>query len=194
MNDIQKTDILLAGVGGQGIVSIAAVIALAAMKKGWHIKQSEVHGMSQRGGAVQSHLRISNRCIFSDLISLCTTDLILSVEPLEALRYLPYLSPHGVVVTASNPVNNIDDYPPMTQIEEAVLALENRVWLDVAALAREAGNPKTSNMVILGAGAAFTGLSDALLKEAISDFFEPKGQKMIEMNLRAFSLGRESVL
>ena len=98
-----KKDIILAGVGGQGILSIATVIGQAALAEGWYLKQAEVHGMSQRGGEVQSHLRISTEPIWSDLIPQGKADIILSLEPLEALRYVPWLAPEGCVVTSSVP-------------------------------------------------------------------------------------------
>ncbi|MBN2715117.1 MAG: indolepyruvate oxidoreductase subunit beta [Deltaproteobacteria bacterium] len=187
----KKTDILLAGVGGQGIISIAAVIAYAALKKGLHIKQSEVHGMSQRGGAVQSHLRISDDIIYSDLLSEGNTDLLLSVEPLEAVRYLPYLSSTGRIVTAVNPFVNIDDYPPMEIIEQQLAMRGRCVFVDAAALAKQAGNPKTTNMVMLGAASFFTGIEAELFKDAIHEIFAERGQQTIDMNINAFQLGNE---
>ena len=104
-----KSDIILSGVGGQGIVSIAATIAMAALDSNLNIKQSEVHGMSQRGGAVYSHLRISDTDISSDLIPLGKADIIISVEPMESLRYLPWLKEDGWLVTNSTPFINIPD-------------------------------------------------------------------------------------
>src|SRR4030042_5605627 len=114
-----KQDIILAGVGGQGILSIAFVIAGAALEDGLEVKQAEVHGMSQRGGAVQSHLRLSQERIFSDLIPKGEADLILSVEPLEALRYVDYLRPEGMVVSSRPPFVNIPDYPDLGTILSA---------------------------------------------------------------------------
>ena len=102
-----KKDIILCGVGGQGILSIATIIGEAATKAGVNLKQAEVHGMSQRGGDVQSNLRLSTEQIWSDLIPLGGCDLILSMEPMEALRYLPYLSKNGVVVTSNKPFVNV---------------------------------------------------------------------------------------
>ena len=106
-----KKDIILAGVGGQGILSIAAVIDSAALSLNYEVKQAEVHGMSQRGGAVQSHLRISDKEIYSDLIPMGEADLIIAVEPMESLRYLPYLSNEGWVVTSRDCFRNISNYP-----------------------------------------------------------------------------------
>ena len=96
-----KTDMILSGVGGQGILSIAAVVGEAAVNEGLYMKQAEVHGMSQRGGDVQSNLRLSDQPIASDLIPKGQADLIVSLEPMEALRYLPYLKKDGWLVTNS---------------------------------------------------------------------------------------------
>jgi indolepyruvate ferredoxin oxidoreductase, beta subunit len=118
-----KTDIILAGVGGQGILTIAATIGMAAVNKNLYLKQAEVHGMSQRGGDVQSNLRISDKPIYSDLIAKGCADIILSVEPMEALRYLPYLKKGGYVITNIVPFKNIPDYPET----ESILETDKRI-------------------------------------------------------------------
>jgi indolepyruvate ferredoxin oxidoreductase beta subunit len=124
-----KNDIILSGVGGQGILSIAAAIGLAAVESELFLKQSEVHGMSQRGGDVQSHLRLSDKSIASDLIPYGRADLIISVEPMESLRYLPWLSKDGWLVTSSNPYINIPDYPPPEDKSQRRLALfAQEIW------------------------------------------------------------------
>lgn len=187
-----QNNIILSGVGGQGILSIAAVIDWAALHTGLIVRQAEVHGMSQRGGAVQSHLRIADHEIWADLIALGTAGLILSVEPLEALRYLPYLSPDGRVVTAMEPFINMAGYPP---VEATVAELENNtnkpVFVNATAIAREAGNVRAANMVMLGAGAAFTGIAPAVLEEGIAALFGLKGREIVELNIRAFRAGQE---
>ena len=132
-----KTDIIIAGVGGQGILSIAAILGSAAINNNLYIKQAETHGMSQRGGDVQSHARLSDRPVFSDLIAKGTADLILSVEPMEALRYLPFLSPDGYLVANSAPLLNIPDYPPVEDLISTIQALPRRLLVDADAIARE---------------------------------------------------------
>ena len=187
-----KQDIILAGVGGQGILSIAFVIDNAALKQGLNFKQAEVHGMAQRGGAVQSHLRLSDEPIFSDLISKGAADMILSVEPMECVRYLDYLSPEGIVVTGRTPFVNIPDYPEIEKVLGAIQTVANRIIVDSDKLAKEAGSPKAQNMVMLGAASPHLILEDKNLLEFIRVLFAPRGEKMVEMNLKAFELGRSA--
>lgn len=184
-----KKDIILAGVGGQGILSIAAVIGMAAVDSGLHLKQAEVHGMSQRGGAVQSHLRISDIPIASDLIPRGECDLILSVEPMEALRYLPFLSPDGWLVTSSKTFENIPDYPDSENILGEIRKIRNHVILDASEIAGELGSQKVSNMVMLGAAASKVGLGNRELKDAIRLLFGRKGEDVVSMNTRALEAG-----
>ena len=185
-----KTDIILAGVGGQGILSIAAIIGEAALGKGLSLKQSETHGMSQRGGAVSSHLRISDLPVASDLIPAAGADVILSVEPMESLRYLPYLSNEGWLVTNSTPFINIPEYPDIRSIQEEISKLPHSVWVDADSTARELGNPRGSNMVMLGAAAPFLQLKDDEIENAIEIIFRRKGQEVIDANIRAFRAGK----
>lgn len=185
-----KKDIILCGVGGQGILSIATVIGEAATKEGLTLKQAEVHGMSQRGGDVQSNLRLSDGEIFSDLIPLGTADLVISMEPMEALRYLPWLSRDGVVITSSKPFVNIPDYPAEEALESALAALPHLVRADIETLARQAGNPKGANMVLLGMAASHIGIvSTDDLREALARIFARKGDAVVEANRQCFDLG-----
>lgn len=187
-----KADIILAGVGGQGILSIAASIGMAALDNELYIKQAEVHGMSQRGGAVQSNLRISDRPIASDLIPLGNADLILSVEPMESLRYLPYLSAQGWIVTNSNPYVNIPDYPDMGAIEEQISVHPNHVLLDADKIASDLGSRKVSNMVILGAATPFIDIPYEYFENGIRAIFGRKGEEMVLLNLEALRKGKET--
>jgi indolepyruvate ferredoxin oxidoreductase beta subunit len=185
-----RQDIILAGVGGQGILSIAFVIDNAALEEGLNFKQAEVHGMAQRGGAVQSHLRLSNEPIYSDLIPKGGADMILSVEPLESLRYLDYLSPDGIVVTSRSPFVNIPDYPAIEDVLSEIEAVENKLIVDSEKLAKDAGSPKAQNMVMLGAASLHLILSEKSLKKFVRVLFETRGEKIVDMNLKAFDLGR----
>jgi len=187
----RKQDIILAGVGGQGILSIAFIIDRAALEDGFEIKQAEVHGMAQRGGAVQSHLRLSKDRIFSDLIPRGGADLILSVEPLEALRYLEFLGPEGRIVTSSTPYANIPDYPPTAALVDALRRVE-AIVLDSEALSREAGSSKAQNTVVLGAASRYLVVSENALLRHIRALFAPRGERLLEININAFELGRKA--
>ncbi len=184
-----KSDIILAGVGGQGILSIAATIGVAAVDKGLFLKQAETHGMSQRGGAVMSHLRISDQPIASDLIPLGKADVILSVEPMESLRYLPWLSREGWLVSNSTVFDNIPDYPDIDLIRAEISKLPRTVLIDADTMARDLGNARGSNMVMLGAATPFLGLSPGEIREAIAMIFKRKGQEVVDGNVRAFEAG-----
>lgn len=184
-----QRNLIIAGVGGQGILTIASIIDLAAMNLGLNVKQAEVHGMSQRGGAVESHLRISSEEIFSDLIPLGKAGLILSIEPMESLRYLPFLSPAGVIVTATGPYKNIADYPDETALMTAIRSSASHVLVDAGALAAEAGSAKVYNVAMLGAASPYLGIEQSELEKAIGMFFSLKGEEIVNMNLKAFRLG-----
>ena len=188
----RKQDIILAGVGGQGILSIAFVIDNAALKEGFNVKQAEVHGMAQRGGAVQSHLRLSRDRIYSDLIPRGEADLILSVEPLEALRYLDFLHPGGKVITSSTPFVNIPDYPDKEKLLAHIRGLKGSLVIDSEALAKEAGTSKAQNTVLLGAAAKDLAVTEESLREFIKVLFALRGDKILEANLKAFELGRRA--
>lgn len=189
-----KTDIILSGVGGQGILSIATIIGEAATRMGLALKQAEVHGMSQRGGDVQSNLRLSDSSIASDLIALGTADMIISLEPMEALRYLPYLAKDGWIITSSAPYKNIPNYPDEQALADELKAQPHVVSLDVEGLAKENHVPRSANVILLGAAAAFLKILDAdTLRESVGRIFASKGQEVVEMNYRAFDIGHEYV-
>jgi indolepyruvate ferredoxin oxidoreductase beta subunit len=186
-----QKNIIIAGVGGQGILTIASIIDLAAMNLGLNLKQAEVHGMSQRGGAVESHLRISSKEIYSDLIPLGKADLILSIEPMESLRYLPFLSPEGIIVTTTEPYENIGNYPDIDDLLNNIRMSAKHLLVDAKIIAQEAGGPKTYNIAMLGAASPYLGIETEELEKAIEIFFKRKGDKIVEMNLKAFRLGIE---
>jgi len=186
-------NIILAGVGGQGILTIAAIIDHAAMLNNLFIKQAEVHGMSQRGGAVQSHLRISDSEIYSDLISIGTADMIISLEPMEALRYVPFLSDKGIIITATKPVFNIVNYPDENKVINEIMNIGFRYqFLDIEDLAHKAGNERTGNVVMVGAACRYLGIPQDLVEESIRQLFASKGDEILNQNLKAFKLGLEA--
>lgn len=184
-----KTDIVLAGVGGQGILSIATILGAAALRENLYIKQAEVHGMSQRGGDVQSNLRLSSNPIASDLIPLGGADLIVSLEPMEALRYMPWLNRNGWIVTSTLPFVNIDNYPAMEAVSEELGRHPNLVAFDMEEVAKEVASARTSNMVLLGAAAPFIELEEHKIEDGIRAVFGAKGEKIVEMNITAFRAG-----
>ena len=185
-----KCDIILAGVGGQGILSIATVIGEAALAEGLYLKQAEVHGMSQRGGDVQSNLRLSSDPIMSDLIEKGDADLIISLEPMEALRYVSYLAPDGWIVTSSVPFFNIPDYPDINEVLNHVKAFKNHVLLDVEALAKEAGAPQqAANMVLLGAAIPMLGIDHDKMIAGVQRVFARKGEAVVTTNVAAVEAG-----
>ncbi len=185
-------NMILAGVGGQGILTIAQAVSMAAMRRGWNIKQSELHGMSQRGGAVQAHLRIADGELYSDLIPLGGADIVLAVEPVEALRYVQYLSEVGQLISNTAPFVNIPNYPPVEEVLERVARFPRHVLVDALRLARAAGSARATNMVMLGAASHFMDLDDDALDGPISEMFGRKGEKVVEVNLRACRYGRNA--
>ncbi|MBN1945657.1 MAG: indolepyruvate oxidoreductase subunit beta [Bradymonadales bacterium] len=187
-----KYDIVIGGVGGQGILSIAYVIDNAAMKQGLHFKQSEVHGMAQRGGAVSSHLRLSDQEIFSDLVARRSADLLLSVEPMEALRHASFLRPGGLVVTSTQTMVNIPDYPDVDELLAELSGIGETILLNADRIAREAGSPRAQNMVVLGAASADIPILPEIMKEFLLQLFQKKGERIIQANLNAFEYGLSS--
>jgi indolepyruvate ferredoxin oxidoreductase beta subunit len=188
-----KNDIILAGVGGQGILTIAAAIGFAAVERDLCIKQAEVHGMSQRGGDVQSHLRLSDREISSDLIPYGGADLILSVEPMEGLRYLPWLSKDGYLVSSSIPFANIPDYPDTEDLLGEIRKLRNHIIVDADQVAKDAGSVRAANIVMLGAASHYINVPYSSLENSIRTLFGKKGDEIVSLNLRALKAGYDQV-
>ena len=184
-----KYDVILAGVGGQGVLSVAACIATGAMKAGLAVRQSEVHGMAQRGGAVQAHLRLADRAIASDLVPRGAADMILGMDPLESLRFLPYLAPDGVLVTSTEPFANIPDYPDVGELLAAVRRLPRHRLVDAPALAREAGSARAANIALVGAASEFLPVGRGMLEQAVAEMFAAKGEAVVAANLKAFAAG-----
>jgi len=186
-----KIDIILCGVGGQGILSIAAALGAAALHNKLTLKQSETHGMSQRGGEVASHMRISDKTIYSDLIPIGGADMILSVEPLEALRYLPFLSPTGYTVTNVTPFKNIPNYPDTDKVLEELKKLPKVIMIDADKIAAEMNAKRSSNIIMLGAASPFLKMKYETFEEGIRQIFERKGKEVVDINLAALKAGYE---
>lgn len=186
-----KRDIILAGVGGQGILSIATSIGMAALSKGLNLKQAEVHGMSQRGGDVHSDLRISDKEIASDLIPEGRADMIISVEPMESLRYVPMLADDGWLITNIKPYVNIPNYPEMEDVLAEIKSIPNHIAIDANEIATDLGSKRSANMVILGAASLKMGLDYESLEKSVKNIFKSKGEEVIEVNVKALKAGRE---
>lgn len=186
-----KTNIIISGVGGQGILTIAAVLDLAALDQDLYVKQSEVHGMSQRGGAVQSHVRISDTEIYSDLIPQEKADLILSVEPMELLRYIPFLKKEGWLITDSNTFINISNYPDKDDLYKKIKSHPNNIIINATEIAKKLGNSKAANMVLLGAASSLIPLSEESMLTSIRKLFQKKSERIINLNIEAFQTGKK---
>ena len=186
-----KIDIILCGVGGMGALSSAAIISKAALSMGMYMKQAETHGMSQRGGDVQSHLRLSDQPIASDLIPEGECDIILSVEPMEALRYLPFLNKEtGWIITNQNPFVNIPNYPDLDAVLGEVKKIKNHILFDADKIAKEVNNPKGTNMVVLGAASKYLRIDIEKLEDAVRSIFGKKGNAVVDANISALRAGR----
>jgi len=185
-----KTNILLSGVGGQGILTIAAILDTAAINEDLNVKQSEIHGMSQRGGAVHSHVRISDKEIFSDLIPLGKADLIISVEPMESLRYLPFLKDGGWLITDSKSFDNIQDYPDEAKLIQQIKDHKNTIVIDATKMAKDLGNSRAANIILLGLASDKIPLPEESLIDAIKLLFAKKSERIINLNIDAFYLGK----
>ena len=183
-------NMILCGVGGQGVLSLAAIIAKASLSAHLNVRQSEVHGMSQRGGEVSSHLRIGDEEIVGDLVPSGTADLIISMEPMESLRYLNYLKPNGIVITASEPVKNISNYPDVNAVYAKIAEIPGSICLEAESLAEAAGSRRASNMVLIGAASSVLPLETDGLQNAIRETFASKGESIVGTNLKAFDAGR----
>ena len=189
-----KYDIVLCGVGGQGILTIATLIDRVALKLGLELKQAEVHGMAQRGGAVESHLRLADGPIASDLIPSGKADMILAVEPMETLRYLAWLAADGAIVASITPFVNIPNYPDIEEVLKVIAGYDKHVLVDSKALAKEAGNVRAENTVMLGAASGWLPVAGDVLRTEVAEMFAPKGPKLVEVNEKAFDLGRAAAL
>jgi len=185
-------NIVLSGVGGQGILSIAYCICKAALNRDYQIKQSEVHGMSQRGGNVESHVRFCDSSISSALIPKGLADLIIAVEPVEALRHEEYLKPDGCIVSSVAPVRNFDDYPETQTLLERISRATDHVLLDSKHLAKVAGTPRVENIVILGAASDRLGLRLDEFDRVLEALFSAKGDRIVQANKSALRIGRRA--
>lgn len=184
-----KADVVLCGVGGQGVLTVAGLLAEAARRRGLHVRQGEIHGMSQRGGAVEATLRMSDAPIAGPQIGRGRVDLLIATEPLEALRNVDRLAPSGVAVAATDPVDDIDGYPDLDELLDRLRALPRAVLVPAGALARKAGAVKAANVVVVGAALPFLPLDAEGVESVIRDAFAARGERLVEANLAALAAG-----
>ncbi len=184
-----KFDIILCGVGGQGVLSLAAIIAKASLENNLKVRQSEVHGMSQRGGDVLANLRISDEEIQGDLIPKGEADLVIAMEPMESLRYLDYMNENTKLISEKEQFNNISNYPDLEKIYNKINSLKHSKLIEAKNIAKEVATIRSANMVLIGAAANFIPLENESLKKAIIDIFSRKGEAIVEANLKAFDAG-----
>jgi indolepyruvate ferredoxin oxidoreductase beta subunit len=182
-------DLVVCGVGGQGVLTMAGVIDHAIHSAGLHLKQSEVHGMAQRGGAVSAYVRISDQPVASDLIAHGTANMVLAVEPMEALRYIPLMRPDGWIVTDITPMVNIGNYPELPALYQVLFSAPRLVALDAALLAKKAGSVKVQNTVVLGAAASHLPFPAELVEQQLRKLFHRKGERVVTANINAFRMG-----
>lgn len=187
---MSRAEVVLAGVGGRGVLSAAGVLAAAAARDGLTVVQGELHGMAQRGGAVEATVRIATDEIHGSLIAPGGVDVIVGLEPLEALRWASYLGPDGKLLTAVDPEPNIPDYPPLDEVLEKIRTIPGAVVVDAARLARRAGSPKAANLVMLGAASWYLPVDASTLEAAIRDRFAGLGERLVEAGIQAFRAGR----
>ena len=187
-----KYDVILAGVGGQGVLSVASIISHAAISEGLEVRQSEVHGMAQRGGQVLAHMRISNKKIAGDLVPRGGADMIIAMEPLEGLRYVSYLKPDGILVTSADPYINMPNYPDIKEVHAMIKRLPNWRKLQTADLAKQAGLAKSANTVMIGAASCFLPVKSSSIEKIIAQSFAKKGEKTVQANIKAFKLGLQA--
>ncbi len=183
-------NILIAGVGGQGTVLASKILGHVAMAAGFDVKQSEIHGMSQRGGSVVTHVRYGKK-IYSPLVAAGNADVIMAFEELEALRYLPYLKKEGLLIVNQQqmlpmPVIAGNAEYPKNVVEEVTAMGVKVKAASASALAMEQGDARAANVVLLGILARHLDFPMELWQDAIRHTVK---EKLIDMNLRAFEVG-----
>jgi len=190
MKEQNVKSILLAGVGGQGILRASDIMCHAMMEAGFDVKKSEVHGMAQRGGCVTSHVRYGTR-VFSPLAEPGSIEILLAFEKMEALRYLKFLSKDASIILNTEEINppavNMGDMPYPGDIVDFLKNNYPRVVsFNAVELALQAGNAKAANVVLLGAVSKLIGMEKSVWEKVIKEAFP---QKLIKLNLDAFQMG-----
>jgi indolepyruvate ferredoxin oxidoreductase beta subunit len=190
MSDSRIHGIVLSGVGGQGVLSLAQILLEALRRSGLQALQSEIHGMSQRGGSVHAQDCFSSLPLTSPIIEEGRADLLIALEPLEALRYVSMLAIHGHLVVSEEPQVNMEGYPPLDDVYAALKAVPGAPLVDTEDLARRLNHRQAGGMVLLGMASKFLPVAASVWREVISQRFESKGPRVTEKNLEAFEVGR----
>ena len=182
--------IVLSGVGGQGVLSLAQIVLEALRRSGFHALQSEIHGMSQRGGSVHAQVCFSEVPLTSPIIDEGCAELLIALEPLEALRYVAMLRMDGHLVVSEEPQVNMEGYPPLDDVYAALKAVRGAHLLDTEDLARRLNHRQAGGMALLGMASRHLPVPEATWHAVITERFEAKGARIIEKNLEAFEAGR----
>ncbi len=182
--------IVLSGVGGQGVLSLAQIVLEALRRSGFHALQSEIHGMSQRGGSVHAQVCFSEVPLTSPIIDEGCAELLIALEPLEALRYTAMLRMNGHLVVSEEPQTDMEGYPPLDDVYAALKTVRGVHLVDTEDLARRLGHRQAGGMALLGMASAFLPVSNEIWQEVITQRFESKGARVTEKNLEAFHAGR----
>jgi indolepyruvate ferredoxin oxidoreductase beta subunit len=192
---VKKTNkakgIIVAGVGGQGALTLAQLILGAAWKSKYHVLQSEVHGMSQRGGAVNAHILFDIVPVTSPVVMEGDAEFLISMEPLEALRYLPFMSKTGIMIVSAHPFKNMDNYPDVELILNELKSIDGVTLIDTEKYSKELDYKNAGNMILLGSLSNHLPFEDSIWEKIISERFNDKGTKVIEQNIRAFNFGKK---
>ena len=193
---MMKLDVLMTGVGGQGIILSSDVMGEAAMAAGYDVKKTDVHGMAQRGGSVTSHVRIAER-VSSPLISEGEADLLLGFEKLEGIRYAGFLKPGGIAIINNHalpPLSvslGLERYPTDEEIGQVVRQRTQQFYyVPATRLAAELGDVRALNMLLIGCASVFTPFETSVWRDTVNRLVPPKVR---ELNVAAFELGRKEI-
>lgn len=188
------TSVMIAGVGGQGTVLASKILSLVAMKAGLDVKQSEIHGMSQRGGSVVTHVRFGEK-VHSPLVPAGAADYIIAFEELEALRCLPYLKKDGLFIVNTQqmlpmPVITGAAQYPAEPVADMISQGLRVITLDASGIGLEKGDARAANLVLLGALSGALGIGEGIWHAAIKACLRPN---LLQMNMEAFQAGKEAL-
>lgn len=190
----KKLDLLITGVGGQGAILASDIIGKAAVNAGLPIRAAETHGMAQRGGSVVNHIRVGNN--YGSMIPKKGADLLLALEPMEAVRYLNFLKDGGIIIVNTHPIipvtvtSGLTKYPEVSDILDVLSEKYIVKAFNADEVASEAGNRLAMNVVMVGAASAYLPIPKGILLESVKVLVP---QKTVEINLRAFEMGRQKI-